>query len=204
MLQAPPGSLLHKIFAPESRWLSNLDANQRPYLDYPATAFRYIADHFRLLSQLSPENVLRPVQVPANQEKQVRELAWILGVEDIVFNPQYGTDPTLPRLPPRKWQLCCARRSPRVSTKPQILQVQRIPRCDVSPLLPVSMWKPDPKMMQVQSIGFPPDEWRLEPTSTTDQLIPVRRLSYDSDDRRVPICTNFWDNTPNTLGILVS
>lgn len=117
MLQAPPGSLLHKIFAPESRWLSNLDANQRPYLDYPATAFRYIADHFRLLSQLSPENVLRPVQVPANQEKQVRELAWILGVEDIVFNPQYGTDPTLPRLPPRKWQLCCARRSPRVSTK---------------------------------------------------------------------------------------
>lgn len=118
MLQAPPDSLLYKIFAPESRWLSNLDANQRPYLDYPAAAFRYIADHFRLLSQLCPEDVLRPVQVPANQEKQVRELAWILGVEEIVFNPQYGADPSLAKLPPRKWQLCCARRSPvKVSTK---------------------------------------------------------------------------------------
>ena len=112
MLQAPPDSLLHRIFALDSKWLSNLDANQRPYLDYPACAFRHISDHLRLLSQLSPDDVLQPVQVPSHHKKQVRELAWILGVEELMFSPQYGTDPLMTKLPSKKWPfLCCARRS---------------------------------------------------------------------------------------------
>eukprot|EP00434_Breviolum_minutum_P034350 symbB.v1.2.030399.t1/scaffold3420.1/size57189/7 len=112
MLQAPPDSLLHRIFAPDSKLLSNLDANQRPYLDYPASAFRHISDHLRLLSQLSPDDVLQPVQVPSHHKKQVRELAWILGVEELIFSPQYGTDPLMNKLPSKKWPfLCCARRS---------------------------------------------------------------------------------------------
>ena len=114
MLQAPPNSLLHRIFSTDSRWLSNLDANQRPYLDYPASAFRHIADHFRLLSQLSPENVLQPLQVPPDHAKQVKELAWILGVEDMVFTAQNGRDPVQARLPPRRQFFCCARRLPPV------------------------------------------------------------------------------------------
>eukprot|EP00438_Fugacium_kawagutii_P034042 Skav224280 [mRNA] locus=scaffold1019:19533:25667:+ [translate_table: standard] len=92
MLQAPATSLLFHLFTPDSMMLSNLDANQRPFLDYPATAFRHIADHLRLLSQLPAENVLQPLKVPSHQEKQVRELAWILGVEDLMFSPQYGRD----------------------------------------------------------------------------------------------------------------
>ncbi|CAJ1440895.1 unnamed protein product [Effrenium voratum] len=112
MLQAPPDSLLHQMFVEDTVRLSNLDANQRPFLNYPATAFRYIADHLRLLAQLPKTNVLQPLTVPPSHEKQVRELAWILGVEDMVLcTPQYGRNGKAAALRPQLGRsFCCMRR----------------------------------------------------------------------------------------------
>lgn len=113
MLQAPEGSRLRMLFQDDKLRMSQLDANQRPYLNYPAPAFKCIVDHLRLLAELPPANVLEPLVAPPWLDTQVRDLAWILGVENMIVDPQYGTNFGTSRLARRiSRPFCCMRRRP--------------------------------------------------------------------------------------------
>lgn len=99
MLMAPDGSLLKEIFSEANDMLLAMDDDRRPFLDFPSAAFRLIADHMKLL-QLTPSgHRLSPLRPPAAERQQVEQLAWILGVDDLVLRGSQvgrGKDRTLP------------------------------------------------------------------------------------------------------------
>mmetsp|Transcript_12789 Transcript_12789/g.22637 ORF Transcript_12789/g.22637 Transcript_12789/m.22637 type:complete len:722 (-) Transcript_12789:17-2182(-) len=110
MLLSAKGSLLHEIFEVGSSRLSIMDESHRPFLNYPHSAFKTIADHLRLM-HLTPENhYLKPLRCQWEQREQVEDLAWLLGVEDLVLSEHPGRGPANLKLNPRPSGWCCRRR----------------------------------------------------------------------------------------------
>lgn len=90
MLLAPARSLLHETFRESSQALTHLDENNHPFLDFPPVAFCIIADHLRLL-RLTPSTETLPARtVPENVYEEVSSLAWLLGVDDLLFKQNRG------------------------------------------------------------------------------------------------------------------
>lgn len=85
LLLAPPESLLHQTFLPDASPERQVDEEGRLFLDYPPTAFRIIVDHLLHLSMLPSSEMLAPRNVAEDCRQEVEDLAWILGVDDLVL-----------------------------------------------------------------------------------------------------------------------
>ncbi|CAE8735128.1 unnamed protein product [Polarella glacialis] len=115
LLLAPSGSMLREVGSLGSRMLSQLDDDRRPFLDYPPVAFKIIVDHLRLIKLTPRTALLERADVPYERRQQVSELAWLLGVEDMVLgSPQPGYSnqeyPRLPKQPMGRGWFCCPQR----------------------------------------------------------------------------------------------
>lgn len=98
LLLAPQGSMLNAMFS--SGWTSPQlvrDSNGRIFLDLPPTSFKTIVDHLRLLHSTSPEEILTPPVVLRQHCREFEDLAWMLGVCELVTQPNSGRAKGMPR-----------------------------------------------------------------------------------------------------------
>lgn len=103
MLLAPPGSMLREMF--DVGWTGpplQQDVSGRIFLDFPPASFRTIVNHLRLLRNMSPAERIPPPVVQKQDQREFEELAWLLGVGDLVCQPQPGRADGVPaRVGPR-------------------------------------------------------------------------------------------------------
>merc|ERR1740129_751117 len=92
LLLAPAGSRLNDLFS--GNWsdggVLHHDCHGRIFLNFPPTGFRLIVNHLRLLHNSSNEDVLAPIVVPRENQHEVEELSWLLGVSSLLNSPQTG------------------------------------------------------------------------------------------------------------------
>jgi len=115
LLLAPEGSLLHSMFGPS--WADaakqELDNQGRVFLNFPPKAFKVIADHMRMLHLAPSSEIVDPPMIPRESRKEILDLAWLLGVEGFLLQPQWGRGPhlrSLSRRPTKAWWSCVRRR----------------------------------------------------------------------------------------------
>lgn len=86
---APEDSYFRFLFKKEYSDLHK-DSSGRLFLNFPPRSFKLILDHLRLIHITHPSDTIKPIAVPAESQYEVEELAWLLGLGDLLTKPQSG------------------------------------------------------------------------------------------------------------------
>jgi hypothetical protein len=98
LLMAPADSMLRNMFS--SDWTGprlQTDNTGRIFLNFPPASFKRIVNHLRLIHATHPDDFISPLVVPRQYQEEVEELAWLLGIGDLVSQPQFGRGVGMPR-----------------------------------------------------------------------------------------------------------